>query len=46
MTAIADAALSVRGLCKSFGALSVAQDINIDLVQGARVGLFGPNGAG
>jgi len=44
--AMADVALSVRGLCKSFGALSVAQDINIDLVRGARVGLIGPNGAG
>jgi branched-chain amino acid transport system ATP-binding protein len=43
---MADIALSVRGLCKSFGALSVAQDINIDLVRGARVGLIGPNGAG
>jgi branched-chain amino acid transport system ATP-binding protein len=39
-------ALSVRGLCKSFGGLVVAQDINIDLLPGARVGLIGPNGAG
>jgi len=46
MTAMADTALSVRGLCKSFGALSVAQAINIDLLRGARVGLIGPNGAG
>ena len=46
MTAAADTALSVRGLCKSFGALSVAQDIDIDLALGARVGLIGPNGAG
>ena len=43
---MADIALSVRGLSKNFGALSVAQEINIDLVQGARVGLIGPNGAG
>jgi branched-chain amino acid transport system ATP-binding protein len=38
--------LSVRGLCKSFGALIVAQSIDLDLEQGARVGLIGPNGAG
>ncbi|MDR3421267.1 MAG: ABC transporter ATP-binding protein [Xanthobacteraceae bacterium] len=43
---MADTALSVRGLCKSFGALPVAQDINIDLALGSRVGLIGPNGAG
>jgi branched-chain amino acid transport system ATP-binding protein len=39
-------ALSVRGLNKSFGALVVAQDINVELAPGARVGLIGPNGAG
>jgi branched-chain amino acid transport system ATP-binding protein len=39
-------ALSVRGLCKSFGALVVAQSIDVDLVPGARIGLIGPNGAG
>jgi len=43
---MSDTALSVRGLCKSFGALPVAQDINIDLALGSRVGLIGPNGAG
>ena len=39
-------ALSVRGLCKNFGALIVAQQIDVDLMAGARVGLIGPNGAG
>jgi branched-chain amino acid transport system ATP-binding protein len=39
-------ALSVRGLNKSFGALVVAQAIDVDLQPGARVGLIGPNGAG
>jgi len=39
-------ALSVRGLCKNFGALVVAQSIDVDLLPGARVGLIGPNGAG
>jgi branched-chain amino acid transport system ATP-binding protein len=39
-------ALCVRGLCKNFGALAVAQSIDLDLARGARVGLIGPNGAG
>jgi branched-chain amino acid transport system ATP-binding protein len=39
-------ALSVRGLTKSFGALVVAQAIDLDLACGARVALIGPNGAG
>jgi branched-chain amino acid transport system ATP-binding protein len=38
--------LSVRGLCKNFGALAVAQSIDLDLEAGARLGLIGPNGAG
>ena len=38
--------LSVRGLSKNFGALAVAQSIDLDLQPGARVGLIGPNGAG
>src|SRR5579863_2578659 len=39
-------ALSVRGLSKAFGALVVAQAIDLDLASGARVALIGPNGAG
>jgi len=46
MTAPAETALSVRGLCKSFGALAVAQSIDLELARGARIGLIGPNGAG
>lgn len=38
--------LQVRGLCKSFGGLSVAQNIDFDLPPGARKALIGPNGAG
>ena len=38
--------LSVRGLCKNFGALAVTQSVDIDLAPGARFGLIGPNGAG
>jgi branched-chain amino acid transport system ATP-binding protein len=41
-----DPILAVRGLCKNFGALAVAQSIDLDLHRGARVGLIGPNGAG
>jgi branched-chain amino acid transport system ATP-binding protein len=39
-------ALTVRGLCKNFGALPVAQSIDLDLAPGARHALIGPNGAG
>jgi branched-chain amino acid transport system ATP-binding protein len=39
-------ALSTRGLSKSFGSLTVARDIAIDLPTGARYALIGPNGAG
>ena len=46
MSAFAHPALSVRGLCKSFGALRVAQSIDLELAHGARVGPIGPNGAG
>jgi branched-chain amino acid transport system ATP-binding protein len=46
MSAMPDVVLSVRGLCKHFGALAIAQSIDLDLARGARVGLIGPNGAG
>jgi branched-chain amino acid transport system ATP-binding protein len=38
--------LEARGLCKSFGALSVADNIEFRLEAGARHALIGPNGAG
>ena len=38
--------LSVRGLCKNFGALAVTQSVNLELYKGSRLGLIGPNGAG
>jgi len=38
--------LETRGLCKSFGALEVARDIDFALARGARHALIGPNGAG
>jgi branched-chain amino acid transport system ATP-binding protein len=40
------AALSTRGLDKSFGSLVVAKGIEFSLPQGARHALIGPNGAG
>jgi len=39
-------ALETRGLCKSFGALTVAQSIDFRLRPGDRHALIGPNGAG
>jgi branched-chain amino acid transport system ATP-binding protein len=39
-------ALETRGLCKSFGALRVANAIDFCLEPGARHALIGPNGAG
>jgi branched-chain amino acid transport system ATP-binding protein len=42
----ASLALETRGLCKSFGALAVARDIDFRLPAGARHALIGPNGAG
>jgi branched-chain amino acid transport system ATP-binding protein len=44
--AVVSAALSTRGVAKSFGSLNVARDIAITLPQGARYALIGPNGAG
>lgn len=38
--------LEVRGVCKSFGALTVANQISLELDAGARHALIGPNGAG
>jgi ABC-type branched-subunit amino acid transport system ATPase component len=40
------AVLETQKLCKSFGALTVAQDLDFRLEPGARHALIGPNGAG
>jgi branched-chain amino acid transport system ATP-binding protein len=40
------AVLETRGLCKKFGALGVADNIDFRLQPGARHALIGPNGAG
>ena len=41
-----NAVMETRNLCKSFGALTVADQINFRLDLGARHALIGPNGAG
>jgi branched-chain amino acid transport system ATP-binding protein len=38
--------LSLRGVNKSFGALTVADNIDLDLTAGEALGVIGPNGAG
>jgi len=43
---MAASALETQKLCKSFGALTVADDIGLRLSPGARHALIGPNGAG
>ena len=40
------AMLETKSLCKNFGALEVARDVNFRLERGARHALIGPNGAG
>jgi branched-chain amino acid transport system ATP-binding protein len=40
------ALLEVRGLTKRFGAITVADGINLDLNKGTCLGVIGPNGAG
>ena len=40
------AVLETKGLCKNFGALVVARDIDFALEPGARHAVIGPNGAG
>ena len=43
---MAGSALETQKLCKSFGALTVADNIDFRLAPGARHALIGPNGAG
>ena len=39
-------ALTVNGLCKSFGGLRVTADVNLEVAAGERRLIIGPNGAG
>jgi ABC-type branched-subunit amino acid transport system ATPase component len=43
---VPEVALETRGLCKSFGALTVADRVDFRLETGVRHALIGPNGAG
>jgi ATP-binding cassette subfamily F protein 3 len=38
--------LSIRGLSKSFGPLTLYRDLNLRVMRGERVSIIGPNGAG
>jgi len=38
--------LKLTGVCKSFGALKVTDDVTLELAQGEALGIIGPNGAG
>ncbi len=40
------AAVSIAGLCKSFGDVRALEDIDLEIGQGEFFGLLGPNGAG
>lgn len=40
------ALLSVHGLCKSYGALKVTQDVSLEVPEGQLHAIIGPNGAG
>jgi len=39
-------ALALNGITKSFGGLSVVEDVSFNIPEGARMALIGPNGAG
>src|SRR5690349_14426187 len=38
--------LQVKGVCKAFGGIVVADNVDLDISQGEILGLIGPNGAG
>ena len=40
------AILSLKGICKSFGAVVIAENLDLDLGEGEALGMLGPNGAG
>ena len=43
---VAEPILSLRGIVKNFGGLSVIRDVGFDVAEGGRTALIGPNGAG
>jgi ABC-2 type transport system ATP-binding protein len=46
MTAVREPAISVAGLCKSFGETPVLDGVDLSVAEGAVFALLGPNGAG
>lgn len=41
-----NAILSLKGICKSFGAVVIAENLDLELGEGEALGMLGPNGAG
>ena len=41
-----NAILSLKGICKSFGAVVIAENLDLELPEGEALGMLGPNGAG
>jgi branched-chain amino acid transport system ATP-binding protein len=41
-----NAILSLKGICKSFGAVVIADNLDLELAEGEALGMLGPNGAG
>src|ERR1700728_679914 len=41
-----NAILSLKGIYKSFGAVVIAEDLDLHLAEGEALGMLGPNGAG
>jgi branched-chain amino acid transport system ATP-binding protein len=41
-----NAILSLKGICKSFGAVVIAENLDLELADGEALGMLGPNGAG
>ncbi len=46
MDQLSDRVLALSGLSKSYGALVVVDQLNLDLADGEALGIIGPNGAG
>ena len=40
------AILSLEKICKSFGAVVIAENLDLELAEGEALGMLGPNGAG
>jgi ABC-2 type transport system ATP-binding protein len=43
---MSDLAVTIRGVCKTFGTVRAVQNLDLEVPRGALVGFLGPNGAG